>query len=77
MGATEEVRGAAAVAHTFSGRARAVRPALVDGVPGLAWAKRGQTRMVFGFTIADGKIVEIQMVADPERLRRLDVAIGN
>ncbi|MGH2654818.1 MAG: RNA polymerase sigma factor SigJ [Actinomycetota bacterium] len=75
MGATREVRGAAAVAETFSGRARAARPALVDGVPGLVWASGGRPRVVFDFTIADGKIVEIEMVADPERLRQIDVTI--
>jgi hypothetical protein len=32
------------------------------------------TRVVFGFTIAGGKIIDIEMVADPERLRQLDLA---
>jgi RNA polymerase sigma factor (sigma-70 family) len=74
MGASSEVRGAAAVADTFSGRARAARPALVNGVPGLVWASGGQARVAFGFTITRGKIVEIDMVADPEQLRQLDLA---
>jgi RNA polymerase sigma factor (sigma-70 family) len=77
MGATKEVRGAAAVAETFSGRARAARPALVDGAPGLVWASGGRPRVVFDFTIADGKIVEIEMVADPERIVRLEMSILN
>jgi hypothetical protein len=63
------------VADTFAGRARAARPALVDGAVGLVWAPGGQTRVVFGFTIAGGKIVEIELVADPERLGQLDVAV--
>jgi len=75
MGASDEVRGAAAVAHTFSGRARGARPAHVDGAVGLVWALRGRPQVVFGFAITSGKIVEIDMVADPERLRRLDVAV--
>jgi RNA polymerase sigma factor (sigma-70 family) len=75
MGATKEVRGAADVAETFSGRARAARPALVDGAPGLVWASGGRPRVVFDFTIADGKIVEIEMVADPERIGQLDLSI--
>ncbi len=75
IGSPEEVRGAAAVAETFSGRARAARPALVDGAAGLVWAQGGRPRVVFGFTISDGKIVAIDMVADPQRLRRLDLAI--
>jgi RNA polymerase sigma-70 factor (ECF subfamily) len=70
-----EVRGADIVAKTFSGRARAAQPALVDGVPGLAWAPGGVPRVVFGFTIAGGKIVEINLIADPERIGRMDVVI--
>src|SRR5256885_15623317 len=38
MGSSREVRGAAAVAETFSGRAKAAQPALIDGDPGLVWA---------------------------------------
>ena len=68
VGATELVRGAVAVAETFSGRARTAQPALVDGAAGLVWAPGGRPRVVFGFTIANGKIVEIEMLADPERL---------
>jgi RNA polymerase sigma factor (sigma-70 family) len=75
MGASREVRGAAAVADTFSGRARAAQPALVNGAVGLVWATGGRPRIVFGFTITRGKIVEIVLVADPDRLRQLDMAI--
>jgi RNA polymerase sigma factor (sigma-70 family) len=75
MGVSREVRGAAAVASSFAGRARAARPALVDGAPAAVWAPGGRPRVVFGFTIADGRIVGIDILADPERLRRLDVAI--
>ncbi len=76
-GASREVRGAPAVAETFSGRARAAQPALVNGVVGLVWAPGRRPRVVFGFTIRRGKIVEINVVADPERLRQLDLAILN
>jgi len=41
------VRGARAVAETFSGRARAAQPALLDGAVGLAWAPGGRARVVF------------------------------
>jgi RNA polymerase sigma-70 factor (ECF subfamily) len=74
-GASSEVRGAAAVAGTFSGRARAAQPALVDGAAGAVWAPGGKPRVVFAFTITGGKIVEIEMLADPERLSQLDLAI--
>jgi len=75
MGAAPEVRGAAAVAETFAGRARAARPALVGGAVGLVWAQGGRPRVVFGFTIAGGKVVGIDLVADPKQLRRLDLTI--
>lgn len=75
MGAEGEVRGAVAVATTFSGRARAARPALVSGAAGLVWAERGTPRVVFDFTIERGKIVGIDMVADPESLSELDITI--
>jgi len=77
MGSAEEVRGAAAVAETFSGRARAAQPALVDGAAGLVWAPGGRPRVVFGFAITRGSIVGIDLVADPERIRQLDLAVLN
>jgi RNA polymerase sigma factor (sigma-70 family) len=74
MGAAREVRGAAGVAGTFSGRARAARLALVNGMAGIVWAAGGQARVVFEFTITYGKITTIDMLADPELLRDLDLA---
>jgi len=38
-------------------------------------AVRNRPRVVFGFTMTRGKIVEIDLVADPERLRQLDLAV--
>jgi RNA polymerase sigma factor (sigma-70 family) len=75
VGTSREVRGAAAVASTFSGRARFARPALVDGAAGAVWAPGGRPRVVFGFTITHGRITEIDILADPERLRRLDLTV--
>ena len=74
-GASREVRGAAAVAEQFSGRARFAQSALVNGAVGAVWAPGGQPRVVFGFTITRGKIGAIDLLADPERLRQLDVVI--
>jgi RNA polymerase sigma factor (sigma-70 family) len=68
-------RGALAVAGTFSGRARAAQPALVDGAAGLVWASGGRPRVAFAFNIADRTIVGIEMLADPERLGELDIVI--
>jgi hypothetical protein len=39
------------------------------------WAPGGRPRVVLGFTISGGKIVEIDVIADPERLRQLDLAV--
>jgi RNA polymerase sigma-70 factor (ECF subfamily) len=74
-GAAREVRGAPGVADTFSGRARFAQPALVNGVVGAVWAPGGRPRVVFEFTITRGKIVEIDLVADPERLSQLDLVV--
>jgi RNA polymerase sigma factor (sigma-70 family) len=75
VGLSGEIRGAEAVAgEALKGRARAARPALVDGAVGVVVAPRGRLLLVLGFTIRDGKIVEIDVVADPARLRRLDLA---
>jgi RNA polymerase sigma factor (sigma-70 family) len=73
-GAEREVRGARAVAATFSGRARAVRPVLVDGVPGAVWSQGGRTRMVFRFTVVAGRVTAIEMVADPGRIAALELS---
>ncbi|MEP7188601.1 MAG: sigma-70 family RNA polymerase sigma factor [Roseiflexaceae bacterium] len=73
--ASNEVHGAAAVAKQFVGRARLAKPALVNGVVGIIVAPRGKLFMVLGLTITSGKIVAIDVIADPERLRQIDLAI--
>ncbi|WP_406278598.1 sigma-70 family RNA polymerase sigma factor [Embleya sp. NBC_00896] len=74
-GAESEVRGARAVAETFSGRAKAAQTALIDGVAGAVWAPGGQPRVVVGFTVFDGRITGIELLSDPDYLREVDVAI--
>src|SRR5919106_672103 len=74
-GAPPELRGAADVAGQFSERAGGARPALIDGVAGAVAAPRGKPLLVFDFAIAGGKIVAIDLIADPDRLRRLDLTI--
>ena len=50
------------------------RPALVNGAAGIVVvAPRGRPVAVAGFTVADGRIVEIDLLADPARLRELDL----
>ena len=75
MGSSSEVRGAPAVAETFKGRARVAQAALVDGGIGAVWAPGGMPRVVFSFTIADGRIVAIELLAEPDRLHQLDLVI--
>ena len=73
--ATQEVHGARAVAElavAFSQVARFSRPALVNGTTGLVTTTpRGNVQSVMAFTITDGRIVEIDILADPARLARL------
>jgi hypothetical protein len=77
-GASREARGAPAVAEralAFAWLARFARPALVNGAAGVVVAPRGRLFSVIGFTIRGGRIVAIDILADPERLRRLDLAV--
>jgi RNA polymerase sigma-70 factor (ECF subfamily) len=76
--AAGEIRGARTVAQQArkgAGLARYARPALVNGAAGLVLAARGRPLAVAGFTIAGGRIVEIDVLADPARLRELDLAV--
>jgi hypothetical protein len=50
---------------------------LVDGDVALVWAPRGRLLRVLRFTIARGKIAQVDMVADPARLSDLDLAVLN
>jgi hypothetical protein len=77
-GASLVIRGAAAVAEqalTFARLSPFVRPALVNGAAGVVVAPRGRPFSVMGFTVVRGKIVAIDALADPERLRQLDLAV--
>jgi RNA polymerase sigma factor (sigma-70 family) len=73
-GASPEVIGAASVARQFSGRAQGARPALVNGALGIVVARHGRLFLVLNLTVTRGKIVEINVVADPARLHQLDLA---
>jgi RNA polymerase sigma-70 factor (ECF subfamily) len=63
------------VKRVAKGRARAARPALVNGAVGVVVAPRGRLLMVLAFTIRGQNIVEIDAIADPARLSRLDVVL--
>ena len=74
-GFAAETRGAQAVAATFAGRARGVRPALVDGAAGAAFVPGGTPLGAFRFAFAGGKIAAIEVIADPAHLQTLNVTV--
>jgi RNA polymerase sigma factor (sigma-70 family) len=77
-GASVVVRGATAVASQalmFAHLSPFVTPALVNGSAGVVVAPGGRPVSVMGFTVAHGKIVAIDALADPERLSTLDLTM--
>jgi RNA polymerase sigma-70 factor (ECF subfamily) len=80
-GATKEVRGARLVARQALTFARLAYPSqwvLVNGAAGVVtWLPDGRPFSVLGFTVAHGKIVEIDVLADPARLRQLNLSALN
>jgi RNA polymerase sigma factor (sigma-70 family) len=73
-----EFRGALAVieqATRFARLAEFARPAMVNGTAGFVVSPRGRPVAVAGFTVAHGRIVEIDLLADPARLRELDLTV--
>jgi RNA polymerase sigma-70 factor (ECF subfamily) len=77
-GASTVVRGARAVAEnatSFASLAPFGRPALVNGGAGIVVAPQGRPYAVLGFTVRGGRIVEIDVLADPARLPGLDLTV--
>jgi RNA polymerase sigma factor (sigma-70 family) len=77
-GGSREVRGAAAVAGQALGYAQAgldIRPALINGVAGAVAFRDGQPFSIGAVTVRNGKIVELDFLADQERLQQLDLTI--
>jgi RNA polymerase sigma factor (sigma-70 family) len=71
MELSPEIRGAEAVARTFSGRAQAARPVLFAGTVGAAWIPGGKPLVVFAFAVAGGTITGIDLIADPAHIDQL------
>jgi len=72
------VRGAAAVASgavSFRELALVTRPVLVDGVAGLAVLVDDKVTSLAAFTVVNGRIVEIDIVNDPKRLREVTLPV--
>src|ERR687898_974670 len=77
-GAPTEIRGAAAWARgavAYGHTARLTQPALVNGAIGVVVAPQGRLVRALRFTIASGKITEIEVIGNPARLGELDVSI--
>jgi RNA polymerase sigma-70 factor (ECF subfamily) len=77
-GAALEIHGAAAVARqalSGSRRAQFAQPALVNGAVGVVVAPLGRLLLVVAFKVRGEKILEIEVIADPESLRQLDLAV--
>lgn len=77
-GAAPELHGAAEVAKealAYTNVARLARPVLVDGSVGIVVAPRGRLRIAMRCKVKRGKIAEMEIIADPARLRKLKLAI--
>jgi RNA polymerase sigma-70 factor (ECF subfamily) len=77
-GAPREIRGAANWAKgavAFGRLAQSVQPALIDGAVGLVLAPGGRLTRALIFEFADGQIVGVEVIADPERLKEFEVEV--
>jgi RNA polymerase sigma factor (sigma-70 family) len=73
---SREIRGAAAVAGQALVYAQVdIRPARINGVAGIVTFRNGQPFSIGAFTVRNGRIVELDFLGDPERLRELDLTI--
>jgi len=78
VAASGPVRGAAQVARRammFAQIGLLTQPALVNGVAGAVTTRDGVAFSVGAFTVRGGKVVALDILADPERLRSLDLTI--
>jgi RNA polymerase sigma factor (sigma-70 family) len=75
LGSLAEIRGAAAVAGTFRGRAQAARPALADGTMAVAVILGGQLRIVLRLAFAGERISGVEAIADAGRIGGMDVEV--
>jgi RNA polymerase sigma factor (sigma-70 family) len=77
-GRASVIRGPEDVARralSFAAPARLVRPALVNGAPGVVVTVRDRPVSIMGFTVADGRIAAIDVLTDRDRLSRLDLTV--
>jgi len=78
-GAPREFRGAANWARgataAFSRFARFVHPAVINGTAGLVFAPGGKLSRALTFTVANGKIAQVEIITDRDRLQQLDLSV--
>jgi RNA polymerase sigma-70 factor (ECF subfamily) len=74
-GRPAEIVGADAVAREFAGRAQGARPILINDSVGILVAPRGHLRLVLEIKTREGRIVEMNVVSNPERLSELDLKV--
>src|SRR5436190_5062126 len=75
---SREVRRAEAVAGqavTYSQLGLVMQPVLINGAVGLVTTREGRPFSIQGFTVRGGKIAEMDILADPERLSQLDLTV--
>ncbi|MGB9012064.1 MAG: sigma-70 family RNA polymerase sigma factor [Aeromicrobium sp.] len=70
-GTPDRMHGSQQVATFFNGAAHAALAVMTDGRPGAAWFHRGQAKVLFDFTIADGVVQAIMFRAEPDVLSRV------
>ncbi len=76
-GISKLVRGAEAVAsqaRMYSQLAPLARPVLVNGAPGVIAIVDGVPFSIIDFTVRDGKVIEMNILADPDRLSQIDLS---
>ena len=77
-GAATELRGSTAVvrkALTHTDLAQFAQPILVNGSVGIVVAPGGRPRLVISCTVKGGKIVEMEVIADPARVQKLNLTV--
>lgn len=75
MGVPASLVGSHDVASMFSGRAKAARTVLLDGLAGMVWTQGGTPKVAFDFTVVAGKVTKIEMIADYDVLGEIEIEI--
>ncbi|MFL5812159.1 MAG: sigma-70 family RNA polymerase sigma factor [Bdellovibrionia bacterium] len=70
-----ETHGSQKIAELFKGRAKGAQIAVINGMAGGTWAPNGKPVVVFQFKVDGGKITAIDVVMDPEALKKLEIQL--